>query len=78
MLITDYRMPDMDGIALAARIHQLYPGTAIIMVTGCSTDALHERAIHASVQHILSKPVNYEDLCGLILETRSRDTDTST
>ena len=34
VLITDYNMPGMDGLMLAARVRQLYPQTAIIMVSG--------------------------------------------
>jgi CheY-like chemotaxis protein len=33
-VITDYRMPRMDGVQLAARIRELHPAMPILLVTG--------------------------------------------
>jgi CheY-like chemotaxis protein len=34
VLITDRQVPGMDGAQLAERVHQLYPQTAIVLITG--------------------------------------------
>ncbi len=66
VLITDYQMPGIDGVVLAARIRWLYPQTAIIMVTGYDTDVLRERATRASIQHVLDKPVRPGEIRALV------------
>ncbi len=43
LVLTDFRMPDMDGIELLAHVREHYPGTPVIMLTA-----------HASVQHAVS------------------------
>ncbi len=40
LVVTDFMMPDMDGIALLAHVRQEYPETRVIMITA-----------HANVQH---------------------------
>ena len=40
LVLTDFRMPDMDGIELLAHVREHYPGTPVILLTA-----------HASVQH---------------------------
>jgi CheY-like chemotaxis protein len=37
-LITDCKMPDMDGMTLAGRVRQLYRRTAIIMITAYGSE----------------------------------------
>jgi two-component system sensor histidine kinase/response regulator len=62
LLITDYKMPGVDGITLAGRIQQLYPHTAIIMLTAYSSDALHVQAADVSIQRVLDKPVKLAEI----------------
>ena len=57
LLITDYKMPGMDGMTLAMRVQQLSPQTVIIMITAYASDALREQADRASIRRILDKPV---------------------
>ena len=72
LLITDYKMPDMDGMTLAARVRQSYPQTVIIMITAYGDDALREQAAHISVQHVLDKPVELVEIRSAALEALSR------
>ena len=39
LLVTDIRMPDMSGVALAAEAHRLRPGLAILLTSGYPGDA---------------------------------------
>ena len=72
LLITDYKMPDMDGMTLAARVRQSYPQTVIIMITAYGDDALREQAAHISVQHVLDKPVELVEIRSAALEALGR------
>ena len=68
LLITDYKMPGMDGMALAAHIRLLYPETKIVMITAYGSDELCEQAARASVRRILDKPVALEDIRSAVIE----------
>ena len=68
LLITDYQMPGMNGIALAKRIQRLCPQTVIIMITGCGGKMLQEQIKGTSIQRILDKPVGLGDIRGAVLQ----------
>lgn len=68
LLITDYKMSDMDGMTLAARVRQLYPRMAVIMITAYGNDALREQATDVSIQHVLDKPVELVEIRSAALE----------
>jgi DNA-binding NtrC family response regulator len=40
LIITDFQMPEMDGLELLARVREMDPRLPVIMITG-----------HASIQH---------------------------
>ena len=64
MLITDWMMPDMDGLELCRKIRagRKHPYTYILMVTG-RTDRLDRLAgLAAGADDFLSKPVDEEEL----------------
>ncbi len=73
LLITDYKMPDTDGVTLAARIRQRYPETSVIMITAYGSEMLHEQATHIPIQRILDKPVRLQDVRSVTLEALNRD-----
>jgi CheY-like chemotaxis protein len=62
LLITDYRMPDIDGLALAAQVRELHPQVAIIMVTAYGSDALQQDAARSAILHVLDKPVGIAEI----------------
>jgi CheY-like chemotaxis protein len=57
LLITDYKMPEMDGLTLAARVRERYPGTAIILITAFADEIPGRSAFQAWGGRILGKPV---------------------
>ncbi|MBI1880722.1 MAG: response regulator [Chloroflexi bacterium] len=62
LLFTDYKMPDMDGMALAEQVRQLYPQTVIIMITAHSNRELYDQATGNSIRRILNKPVQFSEI----------------
>ncbi len=57
VVVSDMRMPGMDGATLLKHIRDRYPGTARIVLSGYSEAALAARAV--SLAHrVLSKPCN--------------------
>mgnify|MGYP000947741639 CR=1 FL=1 len=75
LLITDYRMPGMDGITLAELARQLCPQLVIILMTAYNSDELREQAALSSVRCILDKPVRLTEIRCVALEAlgESRD-----
>ncbi|MBN1179126.1 MAG: response regulator [Anaerolineae bacterium] len=71
LLITDYKMPDIDGITLAARVQETYPHTTIIMITAYGDEALHGQATRASIRRVLDKPVRLKEIRNVAMEALS-------
>jgi HD-like signal output (HDOD) protein len=61
VVISDMRMPGMDGATLLGRIRDLYPGTARIILSGYSEDSLARRAVPVA-HRFLAKPCSAAEL----------------
>ena len=62
LLISDIKMPGLDGFALLQQVKQAYPLLPIIMLTSHGTIADAVRAIQAGAYDYLSKPISRDDL----------------
>jgi CheY-like chemotaxis protein len=58
IIITDFNMPDMNGIELAATVKELHPHIPIIMVSAGMSPDVVEMAANAGISQILPKPIN--------------------
>lgn len=57
-LITDVRMPGMDGLKLQQGLRKLDPGLPVVFVTSYDDEATRRRATRAGARAVLSKPAN--------------------
>ena len=55
MVLVDVRMPEVDGIAEAARIHELRPETAVVLISTSEEADLPSRAQHCGALAYISK-----------------------
>lgn len=62
ILITDVRMPRMDGITLAYRIRENNPNCRIIFLSGYSDKEYLKSAIHLNAVNYVEKPIVYNEL----------------
>ncbi len=63
VVISDVKMPEMDGLELLARIHALEGGgPPVIIVTGMQDRTLKRRALDLGAADLMDKPVDPEDL----------------
>ena len=62
LILTDIRMPGIDGLALIRRIQEKDPGIKIIIVSGYSDFAYAKQAIEMGVKAFLLKPIDREEL----------------
>lgn len=66
VILTDIRMPYMDGLTLAERVRQKYPSTKIIIFSGFDDFEYAKQAIKLNVTEYILKPVNVEELTAIL------------
>ena len=66
IVLTDIRMPGMDGISLLEKIKGKYPEVSIILLTAYGTVQNAVKAMKLGAFYYLTKPVNLEELEFLI------------
>jgi CheY-like chemotaxis protein len=68
LLITDYKMPGMDGLVLAARVRQICPHMGIMMITAHHDKELYRQAARVSIQRVLPKLAEPAEIRAAVLE----------
>lgn len=66
VVLTDLRMPGIDGMAVLAECQQRWPSTRVIMLTGYATIENAVAAMKAGAYHYLSKPFHLEEVRELV------------
>jgi two-component system, response regulator, stage 0 sporulation protein F len=66
LVITDQRMPDMDGVTLAVAIKAVAPQCPVLLMTGYPTREIEQRALAAGVDHFLAKPFPIEQFATMV------------
>ena len=70
VVMTDIRMPYMDGLTLAARIREKYPSTKILIFSGYDDFEYAKQAIKLGVTEYILKPVNGQELARILKKVR--------
>jgi len=60
-LITDFQMPDADGLTLITALRKLSPNMATILMTAHGTEQVERRAEKLGVDQFMPKPFNLAD-----------------
>jgi len=66
IVLTDVKMPKMDGLALAKAIKRDHPNIHIVIISGYEEFDYAKKAIRLGVEDYLTKPVNIDELLGLM------------
>ena len=72
IVLTDIRMPGMDGIELAHRIRDASPTTIIALMTGGPTDQATDLLKDGFVDHLFIKPFELRSVCETLLAKTKR------
>lgn len=65
IIISDMRMPEMDGAVLLAKVKAMYPGVTRIILSGYSEKKMILKTVDSADQ-FLSKPCKKEELVGVV------------
>ena len=66
LILTDIRMPYMNGLTLAERVRQKYPSIKIVIFSGYDDFEYAKQAIKLNVTEYILKPVNVEELTAIL------------
>ncbi len=70
LVISDIRMPLMDGLTLARAIHELFPHIVTVLLTSHADFSYAREAIKLGILDYLLKPVTTEDLESTLMHAR--------
>lgn len=69
ILITDIKMPNMDGVNLIRRVKKLYPDIRCILLTAYAEFSYAKEAIGLGVENYLLKPISKEEVIQTVQKT---------
>lgn len=72
LLVTDYEMPRITGVALAGEFREVCPDSRIVVMTGNMYEVVSRADLHNVADHVLEKPFGLECLRTIVLEVRER------
>lgn len=71
LVFTDIKMPKMDGIQLASKVHTYFPETKVVILSAYSDFDYAQSAIKYNVKGYLVKPLLKEDFIALMSKLQS-------
>ena len=69
IVLSDYEMPGMDGVALACSVKKSAPCTQVVIMTGAGSEAVFSRKSTA-VDQVISKPFTLAEIDEMIQSLR--------
>jgi DNA-binding NtrC family response regulator len=71
VVLLDYRLPDSNDLKLLARIRQLAPHSAVLMMTAYGTPDVTRDALELGAYGVVDKPFDMQDLEPMLLDAYS-------
>src|SRR5262249_1667358 len=62
LMLTDLRMPNMDGVSLLKRTKEQYPDTVVVMMTAYGSEKIAVEAMKAGAWDYLTKPFDNDEV----------------
>jgi CheY-like chemotaxis protein len=78
LVVTDLKMPGMDGFELLAHIMEYYPDIPVIIITGYSTPEMEHLAREGGAVGYIAKPFLIENLARQIMTTLRKESEGGT
>jgi len=67
VVLTDLKMPGLDGLGVLEQIREISPTTVVLIFTGYPTPESTLRALELSTDGYVTKPINLEQLRNLVM-----------
>jgi DNA-binding NtrC family response regulator len=68
LVITDIKMPGMDGLELLSLIKSKYPATEVIVMTAYGSPEKREEALQKGARFYIEKPFEIKEIKQLVME----------
>ena len=75
LIITDVRLPGMDGVEMLDKVKKIQPSVKSIVITGYASEDTPVRAIRCQVSDYLFKPFSLQYFLGAVTRTVQADTE---
>jgi DNA-binding NtrC family response regulator len=72
VVLTDLRMPGMDGLELLTKVKEIRPATMVVLMTAYGTVKTAVKAMKLGAEDYLSKPIDVEELEVVLQKTVER------
>lgn len=72
LLLTDIKMPFMDGLSMISEFRTLHPSAKIVILSGFDDAEYARQAIKLGVTEYVLKPVNAEELAGVLARMKEQ------
>ena len=69
VLVTDIRMPQLDGLNLLQQARLRHPTTEVIVMTGYSEDYTREEALRFGAQDYITKPFDVDEVRLILMKS---------
>ncbi|MBC7962051.1 MAG: response regulator [Steroidobacteraceae bacterium] len=66
MMITDFNMPEINGVELATKVKEQRSDMRIVLATGRDLSEIAEAAANAGISELFSKPIELQRFLGVI------------
>jgi CheY-like chemotaxis protein len=71
ILLTDVKMPDMDGVTLYRQTRNLYPRLVTFLMTAYAADELIQKGMSEGIKTVLTKPLDIDFIITLFSAYRN-------
>jgi len=72
IVLTDIKMPGIDGLVVLQQIKEIDPDTAVIVITGHGDTALAEQAVALDAVDFINKPIKKEALDAALKKAKKK------
>jgi YesN/AraC family two-component response regulator len=72
IVLTDIKMPGIDGLAVLQQIMEIEPNTAVIVITGHGDTALAKQAVNLDAVDFINKPIKKEALDAALAKAKHK------
>ena len=72
LLVTDLRMPEMDGLTLISRVHNQFPALPVIVMTAFGSPEIEKQVKNLGILHYMEKPVGFDEFRDHVLNVLNK------